>query len=63
MCFETQNWGKKLGQVTWHNITIDNDLKFDDHITKTCHKANSKLKVLYLDSLDIYIPMKHKKLL
>ena len=30
-----------------HGITINNELKFDDHITKICRKANSKLSTLY----------------
>ena len=42
-------------------VTIDNELKFDDHITKICHKANSKLSVLSLCAR--YLSMEQKKLL
>ena len=48
---ETQVWEKN--QVKLLGITIDNELKFDDHITKICRKANIKLS-FYLDSLNIY---------
>ena len=41
---ETQVWEKN--QVKLLDITIDNELKFDDHITKICRKANSKLSAL-----------------
>ena len=33
-------------QVKLLGITIDNELNFDDHITKICRKANSKLSAL-----------------
>ena len=41
---ETQVWEKN--QVKLLDITIDYELKFDDHITKICRKANSKLSAL-----------------
>ena len=41
---ETQVWEKN--QVKLLGVTIDNELKLDDHITKICRKANSKLSVL-----------------
>ena len=53
-------FGKKY-QVKLLGITIDNELKFDDHITKTCHKANSKLSAL--SRLARYLSMKQKRLL
>ena len=34
-------------QVKLLGITIDNELKFSDRITKICHKANSKLSSLF----------------
>ena len=40
-------------------ITINNELKFDDHITKICRKANSKLSTL--SRLVRYLSMKQKK--
>ena len=53
-------FGKK-NQVTLLGITIDNELKFGDHITKICRKANSKLSVL--SRLARYLSMEQKKLL
>ena len=41
---ETQVW--EINQVKLLGITIDNELKFNDHITKICRKANSKLSAL-----------------
>ena len=38
--WETQVWEKS--QVKLLDITIGNELKFDDYITKICRKANSK---------------------
>ena len=44
-CFwETQVWEKN--QVKLLDVKIDNELKFDDYITKICRKANSKLGAL-----------------
>ena len=41
------------GDMMWENrtvkllgITIDNELKFDEHLTNICIKANRKLTVL-----------------
>ena len=48
-------------QVKLLGIIIDNELKFDDHITKICRKANSKLSAL--SRLARYLSMKQKKLL
>ena len=56
---ETQVWEKN--QVKLLGITIDNELKFDDHITKICRKANSKLSAL--SRLSRYLSMEQKKLL
>ena len=53
--FAKKNYIKLLG------ITIDNELKFDDHIIKICRKANSKLSAL--SRLTRYLLMKQKKLL
>ena len=53
-------FGKK-NQVKLLGITIDNELKFDDHITKICCKANSKLSAL--SQLARYLSMKQKTLL
>ena len=47
-CFEHLQLNVGETQVWEKIITIDNELKFDDHITKICHKANSKLSVLSL---------------
>ena len=47
---ETQVWEKN--QVKLFDITIDNELEFDDHITKICRKANAR-----------YLSMKQKQLL
>ena len=41
---ETQVWEKN--QVKLLGITIDNELKFDDHITKICRNANNKVSAL-----------------
>ena len=41
---ESQVWEKN--QVKLLGITIDNELKFDNRITKICHKGNSKLSAL-----------------
>ena len=54
---ETQVWEKN--QVKLLGITIDNELKFDDHITKICRKANSKLSAL--SRLARYLSMEQKK--
>ena len=48
-------------QVKLLGIIIDNELKFDDHITKICHKAKSKLSAL--SRLGRYLSLKEKKLL
>ena len=56
---ETQVW--KKNQVKLLGIAIDNELKFDDHITKICRKANSKLRAL--SRLARYLSMKQKMLL
>ena len=56
---EIQVWEKK--QVKLFGITIYNELKFDDHITKICRKANSKLSAL--SRLARYLSMEQKKLL
>ena len=56
---ETQVWGKNQAKLL--GITIDNELKFEDHITKICRKANSKLSAL--SRLARYLSMKQKKLL
>ena len=53
-------FGKKY-QVKLLGITIDNELKFDDHITKICRKANSKLSAL--SRYARYLSIKQKKLL
>ena len=53
-------WGSS-SLVKLLGITIDNDLKFDDHITKICRKANSKLSAL--SRLARYLSMEQKKLL
>ena len=53
-------FGEK-NQVKLLGITIDNELKFDDHITKICRKANSKLSAL--SRLARYLSKKQKKLL
>ena len=42
-------------------LGIHNELKFDDHITKICRKANSKLSAL--SRLARYLSMEQKKLL
>ena len=56
-----QMWARIRDDMIWENITvkllgitIDNELKFDEHITIICIKANRKLAVLkrmrkYLD--------------
>ena len=54
---ETQVWQKN--QVKLLGIAIDSELKFDDHIKKTCRKANSKLSTL--SRLARYLSMKQKK--
>ena len=54
---ETQVW--EINQVKLIGITIDNELKFNDHITKICRKANSKLSAL--SRLARYLLMKQKK--
>ena len=41
---KTQVW--KKNQVKLLGIKIDNELKFDNYITKICCKANRKLSVL-----------------
>ena len=56
---ETKVWEKY--QVKLLGITIDNQLKFDGHITKICHKAKSKLNAL--SRLARYLSMELKKLL
>ena len=56
---ETQVWEKS--PVKFLGITIDNELKFDDHITKICRKANSKLSAV--SRLARYLSMEQKKLL
>ena len=56
---ETQVWEKN--QVKLLGITIDNELKFDDHITKICRNANNKVSAL--SWLARYLSMKQKKLL
>ena len=48
-------------QVKLLGIIIDNELKFDDHITKICRKANSKRSAL--SRLARYLSMEQKKLL
>ena len=48
-------------QVKLLGITIENELKFNDHITKTCCEANSKL--IALSRLPRYLLMKRKKFL
>ena len=50
-----------LGKVKLLGITIDNELKFDDHITKIRRKASSKLSAL--SRLTRYLSKKQKKLL
>ena len=42
---ETQVWEKNLVKLL--GITMDNELKFDDHITNICHKANRKFSENY----------------
>ena len=54
---ETQVWEKN--QVKLLGITIDNELKFNDHITKICCKAKSKLSAL--SRLARYLSMEQKK--
>ena len=42
-------WGNsslEKNQVKLLGITIENELKFDDHITNICRKASSKLRAL-----------------
>ena len=39
-CWGNSSFGKKIKLL---GITIDDELKFDDHITKICRKAMSKL--------------------
>ena len=56
---ETQVW--KKNQVRLPGLTIDNKLKFDDHITKICRKGNSKLSTL--SRLARYLSIKQKRLL
>ena len=56
---ETQVWGKN--QVKLFGITTDNGLKSEDHITKICRKANSKLSAV--SRLARCLSMKQKKLL
>ena len=56
---ETQVWKKK--QIKLLGITTDNELNFDDHMTKIRHKDNSKLSAL--SRLARYLPMEQKKLL
>ena len=56
---EIQVWEKN--QVKLLGATFDNELKFDDHITKICRKANSKLSAL--SRLARYLSMKQEKLL
>ena len=56
---ETKVWERN--QVKLLGITIDNELKFDDHITKICRKANSKLSAV--SRLARYLSMKQRKLL
>ena len=58
-CWGNSSWGKN--QVKLLGITIDNELKFDDHIIKICRKANSKLSALSRLARDL--SMKQKKLL
>ena len=41
---ETQVWEKN--QFKLFGVTIDNEIKFNAHITKICRKANSKLRAL-----------------
>ena len=56
-------WGNSVCEknlVKLLGITIDNELKFDDHITKICHKANSKLSALSLGAR--YLSMEQKSL-
>ena len=53
-------FGKKY-QVKFLGITINNELKFDDHIIKICRKANSRLSTLSRFARDL--SMKQKKLL
>ena len=50
----------KKNQVKLLGITIDNELKFDDLITRVCRKANSKLSAL--SRLARYLSIKQKKL-
>ena len=50
-----------LGKVKLLGITIDNELKFDDPITKIRRKASSKLSAL--SRLTRYLSKKQKKLL
>ena len=55
-------WGNSVCEknlVKLLGITIDNELKFDDHITKICRKANSKLSAL--SRLSRYLSMEQKK--
>ena len=56
---ETQVW--EINQVKLLGITIDNELKFNDNITKICRKANSKLSAL--TQLVRYLSMEQKRLL
>ena len=56
---ETQVW--EINQVKLLGVTIDNELKFNDHITKICRKSNSKLSAL--TRLARYLSMEQKRLL
>ena len=56
-CWGNSSLGKK--QVKLLGIAIDNKLKFDDHITKICRKANSKLSTL--SRIARYLSIKQKK--
>ena len=58
-CWGNSSWGKN--QVKLLGITIDNELKFDDHITKICRQANSELSAV--SRLARYLSMEQKKLL
>ena len=58
------SWGNsslEKNQVKLLDVTIDNELKFDDLITKICRKANSRLSAL--SQLARYLSVKRKKLL
>ena len=54
-CWGNSSLGKNQAKLL--GITIDNELKFEDHITKICRKANSKLSAL--SRLARYLSMKH----